>query len=324
MKRVVKQRLTKVALAMVIAGYCSIPAAIAADERGNLGAANEWQVSGSTANVEGTVPWIATATGPTDKDHVTIVSDYGTRNPSTPAGKQFHIGDKLTVSWAIGDEQGDTDKGANNTGDVNALTKGTVVWVRSKSQDGTGAQEISGTTGKDVYTITDADADYYIGIKITPTTSTGTPNAGTQLVLTDLSSSDGGGSDSDDIPTGPVVDDSVKVMIYDSTEPTVDLLASNTVKLHTEHTYKARLYKDKDNSNTFNTGDEDVTNKYDYKWVFTGTSMQLGTAGGDSSVQNADLVIPATNTAATSIFNGAGADGVQGYGLSIKYKRNDN
>ncbi len=45
------------------------------------------------------------------------------------------------------------------------------------------------------YTLTDADRGRYIGIEITPTTQTGTPNVGTALHLYDVSTASGGGSD---------------------------------------------------------------------------------------------------------------------------------
>ncbi|MEG2041787.1 MAG: SinI family autotransporter-associated protein, partial [Hafnia sp.] len=200
-------------------------------------------------------------------------------------------------------------------------TKATVVWIRSKQQDGSDATVISGSAGKDSYTLQESDADYYIGIRITPTTTTGDPNVAELLTLNDLSTGSGGGADDDDIPEGPVVDDSIAVAIYDSENASVNLLKNSSTKLHTGHTYVAQLWKDANKNGTYDTGELVVTNQYDYQWVFTGTSLQLGTAGGDSSVQNGDLLIPETNAEArTSIFPNAGDDGVQGYGLSIKYK----
>ncbi|EOT8212621.1 SinI family autotransporter-associated protein [Escherichia albertii] len=336
MQQETKRGLTKIALALVLAGYCAVPAALAAGEQqlGNLKSGASYTMSGSTGGINGTVPWITSSSTPqldrasdTGKDHVIVSIDRGGRTVATDVDKQFHVNDKITINWTIGDQQGDVDNGASNAGAPNALTKATIVWTRSKNQNGSDAVEISGTTGQDSYTIQADDADYYIGIKILPTTSTGVPNQAEQVLnLVDLSDADGGGSDSDDISTGPVVDESVKVMIYGNAAPDVDLLSTGHTSdvLHTEHTYKVRIYQDKDGSNSWNTGDVDVTANYDYRWVFSGTSQQLGAAGGDSTVENADLVIPATNAAATTIFATAGADGVQGYGLSIKYKRNDN
>lgn len=110
--------------------------------------------------------------------------------------------------------------------------------------------------------------------------------------------------------------------IYDSAAPTVNLLKDSSIKLQTGHTYVARLWKDADGNGKYDTGETEVTEQYDYKWVFTGLSQQLGTAGGDSNIQNSNLVIPVTNAEAKDLlFPSAGDDGVQGYGLSIKYKR---
>ena len=166
MQQIVKRRLTKVALALVVAGYCSVPAMAA---NGNL-KSGQWQiVSDSTGTIQGTVPWITRAadkTTDTDKDHVTVTVERGSRTVISEGDKQFHVGDKVTLNWAIGDTEGDLD--ANNT-----ATKATMVWVRSKNQDGSDAAEISGTTGQDSYTIQADDADYYLGIKMTPTTTTG-------------------------------------------------------------------------------------------------------------------------------------------------------
>lgn len=139
--------------------------------------------------------------------------------------------------------------------------------------------------------------------------------------MADLSTTAGGGSDSDDIPEGPVVDDNVNITIYDAADTTVNLLKDATVKLHTGHTYKAKLWKDINGNGKYDDGtDTDVTSQYDYMWVFTGQSATAATSG-DSSVLNADLVIPATNAEATDILRSAGVDGVQGNSLAIKYKR---
>ena len=317
----IKQRLSQVALALVVAGYCSIPA-MAAD--GNL-KSSQWQiVTDTTGTIQGSVPWITRTVdkvAETDKNHVEVTIDRGSRTLSGNDGdKQFHVGDKVTVNWAIGDTEGDLD--TNNT-----ATKSTVVWVRSKNQDGSDAADISGTAGQDSYTIQADDADYYLGIKITPTTTTGDPAIASVLLLNDLSTNAGGGADDDDIPEGPVVDENVKVVIYES-GTTTNLLGTST-KLKTNTTYKVLLWKDKNGNSTYDTG-EDVTSDYNYRWKFTGTSLQLVTADGivNSSHNNSDLVIPVTNAEAKSSFDNSdsggvtlGNDGVQGYGLSIDYQR---
>ncbi|MBA8064731.1 hypothetical protein HV077_20585 [Citrobacter freundii] len=320
MQQIVKRRLTKVALALVVAGYCSVPAMAA---NGNL-KSGQWQiVSDSTGTIQGTVPWITRAadkTTDTDKDHVTVTVERASRTVISEGDKQFHVGDKVTLNWAIGDTEGDLD--ANNT-----ATKATMVWVLSKNQDGSDAEEISGTTGQDSYTIQADDADYYLGIKMTPTTTTGDPNAATVLLLGDLSTNAGGGADDDDIPEGPVVDENVKVVVYESGSTTNLLGTATTLKTNT--TYKVLLWKDKNSNGTYDTG-EDVTSDYNYRWKFTGNSKQLGAAGGlvSSTYNNTDLVVPVTNAEAKSAFDNGesggvtlGNDGVQGYGLSIDYQR---
>lgn len=321
MQVIVKRRLTHIALALVAAGYCAVPA-IAAGGKLKSG---QWQsVTDTTGTIQGTVPWITRAgdkVAETDKNHVTVTIDRGSRTVGdSDSDKQLHKGDTLTVNWAIGDTEGDLDT-------KNTATKATVVWVRSKNQDGSDAAEISGTTGKDSYTIQASDADYYLGIKITPTTTTGDPNISPVLLLSDLTSDSGGGADDDDIPDGSVVDENVKVVVYESS-PTTNLLGTTT-KLKTNTTYKVLLWRDKNGNNAYDVG-EDVTSDYHYRWKFTGTSLQLGAAGGivNESHNDSALVIPVTNAEAKSSFdNGAsggvtlGNDGVQGYGLSIDYQR---
>ncbi|WP_196210573.1 SinI family autotransporter-associated protein [Citrobacter sp. Res13-Sevr-PEB04-36] len=320
MQALLRQRLTKVALALVVAGYCSIPA-MAAD--GNL-KSGQWQiVTKTTGTIQGTVPWItrsATEIAETDKAHVSVTIDRGSRTVTSDGDKQFHVGDKVTVNWAIGDEQGDLD--TNNT-----ATKGTVQWMSYSDQSGSDGQEI-GTAGSDTYEVQASDAGRYIGIKITPTTTTGDPNIATELLLNDLSTNTGGGSDSDDVPEGPVVDENVHVVIYESTSNTN--LLGTTTNLKTNATYKVLLWKDKagGTADRYDAGEE-VTDKYDYRWKFTGTSKIAGTGAAgivNESWNNRDLVIPITNAEAKTEFEGAsggvtiGTDGVQGFGLSIDYR----
>lgn len=294
--------------------------AVAADAKLKSG---QWQsVSETTGTIQGTVPWITrdeNKIADTDKNHVTVSVDRGGRTASTDGEKQFHIGDKVTVNWAIGDTEGDLDAG-------NAATKGTIQWMSYSDQNGSDAKEI-GTRGSDTYEIQADDADRYIGIKITPTTTTGDPAVATELLLNDLSTNAGGGSDDDDIPEGPVVNESVKVSIYED-GTTTNLLGTDT-KLKTNTTYKVLLWSDKNGNSKYDTG-EDVTDQYDYRWKFTGSSAiaNTGKAGiVNESYNNHDLVIPLTNAEAKAAFEGAdggvtiGTDGVQGFGLSIDYKR---
>lgn len=324
MKQVTTQRLTKMALALTIAGYCSVPAALAADKVSkvsNLKGGSGWLTSGNTGSIVGTVPKIKLPEGPVTDDglHVKVEIDRSGRTGGTTATtdgeKQLHVGDKLTVSWDINDTEGDTD--------ATGLTKKSIKWMCYKDQskkDGRTLQG-NGTNGSDAYTIVAADENCYIGLQITPATETGDPRTGVLVDMADLSTAAGGGSDSDDIPEGPVVDDDLQVTIYDAADTTVNLLKNTSVPLHTGHTYKVKLWRDTNGNGTYDSGtDTDVTSYYDYMWVFTGTSATANTSG-DSSVQNEDLVLPATNTAATGVLSGAGVDGVQGNTLAIKYKR---
>lgn len=50
MKPHMKRGLTKVALALMLAGYCAVPVAMAEDAA--------WVASGTTAEFEGTIPWL--------------------------------------------------------------------------------------------------------------------------------------------------------------------------------------------------------------------------------------------------------------------------
>lgn len=135
MQATVKRRLTKVALALVVAGYCAAPAVAA---NGNL-KSGQWQiVSEQTGTIQGTVPWITRAadkTADTDKDHVTVTIDRGDRKIVTEGDKQFHVGDKVTVNWAIGDTEGDTDTD-------NTATKATVKWVSFSDQNGSDPKDL--------------------------------------------------------------------------------------------------------------------------------------------------------------------------------------
>lgn len=317
----VKRRLTKVALALVVAGYCAVPAAAAAPD-GNL-KIGQWQiVTESTGTIQGTVPWITRAAdkvAETDKNHVTLTIDRGTRAITNDGDKQFHVGDTVTINWAIGDTEGDLD--AENT-----ATKATVQWMSYGDQNGGDPKEI-GTKGSDSYKIQAVDADRYIGIKITPTTTTGDPNVATVLLLNDLSTNAGGGADDDDIPEGPVVNESVKVVIYEA--GTTTNLLGTTTKLKTNTTYKVLLWTDKNGDNKYNAGEE-VTREYDYRWKFTGSSAIAATGAPgivSEKYNNQDLVIPVTNAEAKTEFEGAengvtvGSDGVQGFGLSVDYRR---
>lgn len=92
------------------------------------------------------------------------------------------------------------------------------------------------------YTLTDADRGRYIGIEITPTTQTGTPNVGTALHLYDVSTASGGGSDSDNVAPGPVVNQNLKVAIF--VDGTSINLINGSTPIELGKTYVAKLYSD--------------------------------------------------------------------------------
>lgn len=180
---------------LALAGYCVAPVALAEE--------SAWVDSGETNIFQGTIPWLYSEGGSatTDADHVTLTSDLkGARPTGSETDKRLYSGDKLTVSWEIGDTEGDVDLGG--LGD-NAKTIDTIRWMSYKDAQGGDPKELA--TKVTSYTLTDDDRGRYIGIEITPTTQTGTPNVGTALHLYDISTASGGGSDSDNVAPGPVV-----------------------------------------------------------------------------------------------------------------------
>lgn len=195
MKQDKRRGLTRIALALALAGYCVAPVALAEE--------SAWVDSGETNIFQGTIPWLYSEGGSatTDADHITLTSDLkGARPTGSETDKRLYSGDKLTVSWEIGDTEGDVDLGG--LGD-NAKTIDTIRWMSYKDAQGGDPKELA--TKVTSYTLTDDDRGRYIGIEITPTTQTGTPNVGTALHLYDISTASGGGSDSDNVAPGPVV-----------------------------------------------------------------------------------------------------------------------
>lgn len=84
----------------------------------------------------GTIPWLYSEGGSatTDADHVTLTSDLkGARPTGSETDKRLYSGDKLTVSWEIGDTEGDVDLGG--LGD-NAKTIDTIRWMSYKDAQG--------------------------------------------------------------------------------------------------------------------------------------------------------------------------------------------
>ncbi len=136
--------------------------------------------------------------------------------------------------------------------------------------------------------------------------------------MKDLSTDAGGGSDDDEIPEGPVVDENVHVVIHEKDSNT-NLLKNTGTTLKTNTTYQVLLWSDKNGNGTYDAG-ENVTDQYDYRWKFVGTSKIAGTGTGgivNESWNDKDLVIPVTNVEAKAAFEGAeggvtvGSDGVE-------------
>ncbi len=118
-------------------------------------------------------------------------------------------------------------------------------------------------------------------------------------------------------------------MVIHEKDSNTNLLKNSGTTLKTNTTYQVLLWSDKNGNGTYDAG-ENVTDQYDYRWKFVGTSKIAGTGTGgivNESWNDKDLVIPVTNAEAKMAFEGAdggvtvGSDGVQGFGLSIDYKR---
>ncbi|GHD89494.1 hypothetical protein GCM10011445_00760 [Pseudocitrobacter faecalis] len=327
MKPHMKRGLRKATLALMVAGYCAVPSAMAGDAA--------WVVSGATAEFQGTIPWIYREGGDksinsADAGHIKVTSDnQGARPQGSENDKRLYVGDTITLGWDIGDTEEDVDAGAK--GNDGATTE-TIKWFSYSDNAGTDKQEITSAAGKSSYKITDSDRGRYIGVEIQATTQTGNPYQGTALSLLDITTANGGGSDDDNVDPGPVVNQNLKVAIFEKGTNTNLIGGSTPIALN--KTYVAKLFSDEDGDGKWSTGDIDVTANYDFAWVFNGNSKQLGTAGGiaNSSFDNNELVIPQTNTAAKTSLNGGdrngksglaipdNGDGVQGYTLSIIYK----
>ncbi|MEB4676690.1 SinI family autotransporter-associated protein [Enterobacteriaceae bacterium G50] len=328
MKPYMKRGLTKVALALMVAGYCAIPSAMAGDAA--------WVASGTTAEFQGTIPWLYRegSNDPTgDADHVIVTSDgKGTRPAGSEGDKRLYVGDTITLGWDIGDTEGDVDEGAKGT---DGATKETIKWFSYSDNAGSDKKEITSAAGKSNYTISDGDRGRYIGVEIQPITQTGNPYQGGALSLLDITTANGGGTDGgdDNVDPGPVVNQNLKVAIFVK-DTKVNLIGGNT-PIALDTTYVAKLFSDENGNGTWDAGtDVDVTANYDFAWVFNGNSKQLNTAGGIANARfdNNELSIPKTNADAKTNLNGGdrngktgltipdNGDGVQGYTLSIIYK----
>lgn len=327
MKPQKKCGLRKVALALLVAGYCAIPSAMA----------EEWIESGATGEFQGTIPWLYRAGGSDtinsdDAGHVIVKSNgRGKRPAGSETDKRLYVGDTITLGWDIGDTEKDVDKG---TAGEDAATKATIKWYSYSDNAGNDKKELTSAAGKDSYTIASNDRGRYIGVEIQPKTQTGNPFEGAVLNLLDITTANGGGTDGgddDNVDPGPVVNQNLKVAIFVEGTNT-NLIGTNT-PIELNKKYVAKLFSDEDGDGKWSAG-EDVTAKYDFAWVFNGNSKQLTTAGGIASANfdNKELVIPQNNVQAQATLNSGDrngktglaiptdGDGVQGYTLSIIYK----
>ncbi|MFU2315120.1 SinI family autotransporter-associated protein [Rahnella sp. PCH160] len=254
----------------------------------------------SAGQLIGTIP-VLRGTGASQTQHSVSFSN-GHESGSSAA---MSPGDKILLHYNFIDQEGDVDS-----------SKTTIKWFTTS--DGKGADRKSiDNDGNNTYTIAATDAGRYLGAEITEQSSTGTPSKGQLITIEDVSSNDAG----DDIPSGPIVGGNVGVEIVDATAPTVNLIGKANSQLLVGHTYQFKTWYDANNNGTWDAGELEATSNYNYKWYFDGTSATTGTAGGYavSATNNKDLVIPATNAQATSVFATAGADGVQGYSLKVDY-----
>lgn len=210
MKPHMKRGLTRVALALMLAGYCAVPAAMAEDAA--------WVASGTTAEFEGTIPWLYREGGNAtinsdDADHIKVTSDgKGTRPSGSETDKRLYSGDTITLGWDIGDTEGDIDDGPDG---IDAKTTATIKWYSYSDNAGGGKTELTAAAGKTSYKLTDDERGRYIGVEIQPITQTGNPFQGTSLTLLDISTASGGGSDTDNVDPGPVVNQNLKVAIFE-------------------------------------------------------------------------------------------------------------
>lgn len=257
-------------------------------------------ITDSAGQLTGTVP-VLKGTGSGAKDH-SISFTNGHESGSTQA---MSPKDVITLSYTFVDSEGDTDS-----------SKTTIKWF-STSDGKTGDKQSLNNDGKDTFTLTEAEAGRYIGAEITEQTSTGIPTQGQLITVSDIGAND----PSDDIPDGPVVGGYIGKMIVDSEAPDINLIGKTDSKLLVGHKYQFKVWYDVNNNNIWDVGEVDASKNYSYEWFFDGTSATTATAGGYAlaSTNNKDLTIPAKNDQATLIFAGAGADGVQGYGLKVDY-----
>lgn len=118
--------------------------------------------------------------------------------------------------------------------------------------------------------------------------------------------------------------------IVDKENPTVNLTATKGTTLQLGHEYEFKVAYDTNNNGQWDASDRETVSDTDltpiislinYRWQFSGNSA-TGTPGGYALpvTDNHNIILPNTNAQASEVFNGAGADGIQGYQLKVDYQ----
>lgn len=115
----------------------------------------------------------------------------------------------------------------------------------------------------------------------------------------------------------------MNAFIYRIGDASVHNLINSDEHIPVNAAYRFVLWQDKNKDGIFQQSekltDEEIA-QYDYQWEFTGQSAH-GETGAQANTSNEDLVIPATNEEAAKKFSAQAGDGVQGYGLQVKYSK---
>lgn len=118
--------------------------------------------------------------------------------------------------------------------------------------------------------------------------------------------------------------DNLNALIYQtSASNPLNLIDKEDKHVPLDNTYRFVLWRDKNQDGVFQMSEqlsEDEMAQYEYEWEFTGQSSN-GHTGAQANTANENLVLPATNREAAQKFAANEEDGVQGYGLRVKYRK---
>lgn len=118
--------------------------------------------------------------------------------------------------------------------------------------------------------------------------------------------------------------DNLNALIYQtSASNPLNLIDKQDKPVPLNNTYRFVLWRDKNQDGVFQMSEqlsEDEMAQYEYEWEFTGQSSN-GHTGAQANTANENLVLPATNREAAQKFAANEEDGVQGYGLRVKYRK---